>query len=126
MLGLAALSLSLSLPPVCATGDSMRVMRRYAVAPTSVAWVTCGDAAAGKIRRRIPRAGARGCRQRLELMVMHQVDPWIDDGEPDRRTKRLVAAFKTTYPEYQSVFGGSVARAYERGTNRGFGTVDPP
>lgn len=61
----------------------------------------------------------------LHLLVRHEVDPWIDNAEPDRRNKRLIAAIKT-YPEYSTVFAGLVLPAFERGTNRGYSTVDPP
>ena len=44
-----------------------------------------------------------------------QVDGW---------NKQLLTYFKGHFPEYSDVFAGLVARATERGSGRGYGTVE--
>ena len=57
-------------------------------------------------------------------MIAHEVPQIQTDGQVDRWNKELLAYFKSHFPEYSDVFAGIVIRAHERGTNRGFGTVE--
>ena len=52
------------------------------------------------------------------------VSPWQSNEEVDGWNKQLLTYFKHRFPEYTDTFAGVVARATERGSNRGFGTVD--
>ena len=61
---------------------------------------------------------------KIYLLVAHEIEPWAEDNEADRKNRDLIAAFAKAYPEYREAFAGLVVRAHERGGNRGFGTVD--
>ncbi|MCI0349617.1 MAG: hypothetical protein L0Z53_09355 [Acidobacteriales bacterium] len=61
---------------------------------------------------------------KIYLAVAHEVAPWSKDEEVDARNKQLMAYFKHRFAEYSDVFAGIVIRAHERGTGRGFGTVE--
>jgi len=69
-------------------------------------------------------AGPLAVGGKIYLMIAHEVPQIQTDGQVDRWNKELLAYFKSHFPEYSDVFAGIVIRAHERGTNRGFGTVE--
>lgn len=58
------------------------------------------------------------------IVIVQQVQPWVSDAEVDKWNKDLIAYVQMRFPEYRSAFSGIVVRAMEKGTSRGFGTVD--
>jgi hypothetical protein len=58
------------------------------------------------------------------VVIVHEVSPWQSDEQVDGWNKELLSYFKHRFPEYSDFFAGLVARATERGTNRGYGTVE--
>jgi hypothetical protein len=60
----------------------------------------------------------------IYVMLAHEVSPWQSDEQVDGWNKNLLEYFKQRFPEYSDVFAGLVARAFERGSNRGYGTVE--
>jgi hypothetical protein len=61
---------------------------------------------------------------KLYVVITHEVPPWQSNEQVDGWNKQLLAYFKHRFPEYTDIFAGIVARATERGSNRGYGTVD--
>ena len=61
---------------------------------------------------------------KVYVIIVHEVSPWQSDGQVDGWNKELLKWFKLRFPEYSDVFAGLVARATERGSNRGYGTVE--
>jgi hypothetical protein len=61
---------------------------------------------------------------KLYVVISYEVSPWQSNEQVDGWNKELLAYFKHRFPEYTDTFGGLVARATERASNRGFGTVD--
>ena len=61
---------------------------------------------------------------KIHIVINHETGPWANDKEVDDRNKNLRAYFKRTFPEYHDVFSSVIIRAHERGTSRGFGTVE--
>jgi hypothetical protein len=61
---------------------------------------------------------------KVYVTLTHEVSPWQSDSQADGWNKSLITDFKQRFPEYSGVFAGVVARAMERGSNRGYGTVD--
>ncbi len=61
---------------------------------------------------------------KIFVVVAHEVEPWERNEDVDALNKRLIAEFRKRFPEYSEAFAGVAARALERGTTRGFGTVD--
>ena len=61
---------------------------------------------------------------KIHIVINHEIGPWANDKEVEDRNKNLRAYFKRTFPEYRDVFSSVIIRAHERGTGRGFGTVD--
>jgi hypothetical protein len=61
---------------------------------------------------------------KIYVMIVHEVSPWQNDAQVEAWNKDLLKCFKRHFPEYSDVFAGLVARATERGSNRGFGTVE--
>jgi hypothetical protein len=61
---------------------------------------------------------------KLYIVINHEVSHWTNEKEVDGWNKNLRAYFKRTFPEYRSVFPSVIIRAHERGTTRGFGTVE--
>jgi hypothetical protein len=61
---------------------------------------------------------------KIYVLIVHEVSPWRSDAQVDGWNKDLLGYFKRRFPEYSDVFAGLVARAIERGSNRGFGTVE--
>jgi hypothetical protein len=73
---------------------------------------------------KVLNVGPIGVGGKIYLLVDHQIEPWAQDTEADKKNRALMAGFSKAYPEYKDAFAGLVVRAHERGGNRGFGTVD--
>jgi len=61
---------------------------------------------------------------KIYLAVNHEVPPWQSNEQVDGWNKEFIRYIKQHFPEYSDAFAGIVIRAMERGTTRGFGTVD--
>jgi hypothetical protein len=61
---------------------------------------------------------------KIYVMIAHEVSPWQSNSQVDGWNKQLLKDFRRRFPEYSDVFAGLIARAYERGSNRGYGTVE--
>jgi hypothetical protein len=61
---------------------------------------------------------------KIYVVITHEVPPWQTNEQVDGWNKELLSYFKRRFPEYSDVFAGLVARATERGSNRGYGTVE--
>jgi len=61
---------------------------------------------------------------KVYVMIQAESAPWSSDSQVDAWNKKLIAYFKHRFPEYSDVFAGIVVRTNERGTNRGYGTVE--
>ena len=61
---------------------------------------------------------------KLYVAIGHDVAPWQNDEQVDGWNRVLITYFKRQFPEYSDIFFGIVIRAYERGSNRGYGTVE--
>jgi hypothetical protein len=73
---------------------------------------------------RILAVGPFGAEGKLYLRLTHEVAPWRDDQEAEQRNRELMPRFARAFPEYSTVFAGLIAEARERGTNRGYRTID--
>lgn len=60
----------------------------------------------------------------IYVMIQHEASPWTNDSQAEALNRKLLAYFKSRFPEYSDVFAGIVARVHERGGNRGYGTVE--
>ena len=78
----------------------------------------------GKSVYTILNIGPTAIAGKLYLIIDHQAAPWTSDSEVDGWNKNLRTYFKRTFPEYSDVFSSVIVRAHERGTARGFGTVE--
>jgi hypothetical protein len=61
---------------------------------------------------------------KLYIVIAHEVAPWQSNEQVEAWNKQVLAYFKGQYPEYAETFSGVVVRAQERGTHRGYGTVE--
>ncbi|HWY56746.1 MAG TPA: hypothetical protein VNZ03_19930 [Terriglobales bacterium] len=61
---------------------------------------------------------------KIYVIIVHEVSPWQSDAQVDGWNKDLLNYLKRRFPQYSDVFAGLVARAIERGSNRGYGTVE--
>jgi len=61
---------------------------------------------------------------KIYVIIVHEVSEWQSNEQVDNWNRVLMAYFKHRFPEYSDVFVGLVVRAVERGSNRGFGTVE--
>jgi hypothetical protein len=73
---------------------------------------------------RVLTVGPMAIAGKIHIVIDHETGPWANDKEVDDRNKSLRAYFKRTFPEYHDVFSSVIIRAHERGTGRGFGTVE--
>jgi len=78
----------------------------------------------GKSSFKILNVAALGVSGKIYLLIDHEIEPWVDNQDADRKNHDLMVNFATAYPEYRDAFAGLVVRAHERGGNRGWGTVD--
>ncbi len=60
----------------------------------------------------------------IYVILAHEVSPWQSDDQVDGWNKKLLEYVKQRFPEYSDAFAGLVARALERGSNWGYGTVE--
>jgi hypothetical protein len=77
----------------------------------------------GKSSYRVLNVGPIGVSQKVYLKIDHEIGPWADDKDADKKNRELISTFSSSYPEYKHAFAGLVVTAHERGGNRGFGTV---
>lgn len=61
---------------------------------------------------------------KIYIMIVQEVAPWQSNAQVEGWNRELLIYFKKRFPEYSDSFAGLVARAHERGSNRGFGTVE--
>jgi len=61
---------------------------------------------------------------KLYLVIIHGVDPWKDSKEVERKNQALIQAVAKRFPEYSDIFGGIVAQTVERGSDKGWNTVE--
>jgi hypothetical protein len=61
---------------------------------------------------------------KIYVILVHEVSPWQSNDQVDGWNKLLLGFVKQRFPEYSDMFAGLVARAVERGSNRGYGTVE--
>lgn len=61
---------------------------------------------------------------KIYVVIVHEVSPWQSDAQVDGWNRELLGYFKHRFPEYSDSFAGLVARAIERGSTRGYGTVE--
>jgi hypothetical protein len=73
---------------------------------------------------KVLNVGAIGVGGKIYLLIDHEVGPWAEDKEADRKNRDLIAAFAEAYPEFRAAFAGLIVKAHERGSNRTFGTLD--
>jgi hypothetical protein len=67
-----------------------------------------------------------GVGDKIYLAIAQEIDPWKEDQEPDRRNRELIPRFIRAFPEYLAAFEGLIVEARERGTGRGYRTIDAP
>ena len=79
-----------------------------------------------RLHTKVMNVGPVAIGGKIYVAITHEVSPWQSDQQVDGWNKNLINYFKHRFPEYSGVFAGLVVRAKERGTNRGFGTVDAP
>jgi len=78
----------------------------------------------GDVTYRVLSVGPIAVGGKIYVIMVHEVSPWQSEEEVDKWNKELLKFFKYRFPEYSDAFAGLVARAVERGSNRGFGTVE--
>lgn len=61
---------------------------------------------------------------KLYVSINHEVSPWQSNEQVEGWNRELISYFKNRFPEYSDSFAGLVVRATERGSNRGYGTVE--
>jgi hypothetical protein len=61
---------------------------------------------------------------KIYVAINHQVSPWTTDKQVDGWNRQLIAYFKARFPEYKDTFAGIIVHAVDRGSNRGYGTVE--
>ena len=72
---------------------------------------------------RILRLGPIAVAGNLYLLIAHEILPWKEDSEVDRKNRELIGNFAAKFPEFSAVFAGVIAEAHESGGGRGFRTV---
>jgi hypothetical protein len=60
---------------------------------------------------------------KLYLVISHEVTPWKNSQEIEKKNRLLIKLFASRFPEYSETFTGLVAEATERGGNNGWRTV---
>lgn len=78
----------------------------------------------GETTYKVASVGPIAVGGRIYIIIVHEVSPWQSNEQVDGWNKELLSYFKRRFPEYSDVFAGLVARATERGSNRGYGTVE--
>jgi len=75
-------------------------------------------------RYKVASVGPIAVAGKIYVSIVHEVSPWQSNEQVDGWNRELLTYFKHRFPEYSDVFAGLVARATERGTSRGYGTVE--
>lgn len=78
----------------------------------------------GETTYKVASVGPIAVGGKIYVIIVHEVSPWQSNEQVDGWNKELLSYFKRRFPEYSDVFAGLVARATERGSNRGYGTVE--
>jgi hypothetical protein len=78
----------------------------------------------GETTYKVANVGPIAVGGKIYVIIVHEVSPWLNNEQVDGWNKELLSYFKGRFPEYSEVFAGLVARATERGSNRGYGTVE--
>jgi hypothetical protein len=78
----------------------------------------------GTTTYRVTSVGPIAVGGKIYVIISHEVSPWKSEDQVDGWNKELLAYFKGRFPEYSDVFAGLVASATERGSNRGYRTVE--
>jgi hypothetical protein len=78
----------------------------------------------GESTYKVMNVGPTAVGGQIYVVIQHEVSPWQNDAQVVAWNKDLLSYFKRRFPEYSDVFAGVVARAIERGSNRGYGTVE--
>ena len=78
----------------------------------------------GETTYKVASVGPIAVAGKIYVIIVHEVSPWQTNEQVDGWNKELLTYFKRRFPEYSDVFAGLVARATERGSNRGYGTVE--
>ena len=78
----------------------------------------------GGVTYKVLNVGPIAIAGKMYVAIAHEVAPWQSEKQVDGWNKELLRYFKHRFPEYSDVFAGVVARAMERGTTRGYGTVE--
>jgi hypothetical protein len=77
----------------------------------------------GKLSFKVLNVGPIGVSQNIYLKIDHEIEPWGNDKDADKKNHELISAFSGSYAEYKYAFAGLVVTAHERGGLRGYGTV---
>jgi hypothetical protein len=77
----------------------------------------------GKLSFKVLNVGPIGVSQKIYLKIDHEIEPWANDKDADKKNHELITAFSSSYPEYKHAFAGLVVTAHERGGMRAYGTV---
>ncbi|HYL85817.1 MAG TPA: hypothetical protein VE263_16435 [Candidatus Angelobacter sp.] len=78
----------------------------------------------GESSFKVLNVGPIGVSGKVYLLVDHEVEPWKESKQVERKNRDLITAFAKAYAQYKDAFAGLVIRAHERGGNRGYGTVE--
>lgn len=78
----------------------------------------------GETTYKVSSVGPIAVGGKIYVIIHHEVSPWQSNEQVDGWNKELLKYFKHRFPEYSDFFAGLVARATERGSNRGYGTVE--
>ena len=76
-----------------------------------------------KLSFKVLNVGPIGISHNIYLKIDHEIEPWANDKDAEKKNRELIAAFSSSYPEYKHAFAGLVVTAHERGGIRGYGTV---
>jgi hypothetical protein len=78
----------------------------------------------GETTYKVASVGPIAVGGKIYVIIVHEVSPWQSNEQVDGWNRELLSYFKRRFPEYSDFFAGLVARATERGSNRGYGTVE--
>jgi hypothetical protein len=60
----------------------------------------------------------------MYLSIIREAEPWSAAAEPERRNRELIMELQRAFPEYEAVFAGVAVEARERGSRRGYRTLE--
>jgi hypothetical protein len=78
----------------------------------------------GDVMYKILNVGPIAIAGKTYVVIAHEVPPGQNNDQFESSNRRLLQYFKTRFPEYSTFFAGVVVRAMERGTGKGYGTVE--